>query len=79
MTLAQLDAIFPYVCFGYGAVMTLVLGSSTLMKLADRIADERVGQDWAREWIARFKGHRALALVCLFVGAIWILQNLWLA
>ena len=75
MTLAQLDAIFPYVCFGYGAIMTLVLGSSAL----NRIADERMGQDWAREWLVRFRSHRALALVCMFVGAIWILQNLWLA
>lgn len=71
MTPAKLDAIFPYLCFFYGAVMTLVLNSSYLA----RLADERLPQTLVTQW----RSHRGLALVCLMVGAAWILQNLWLA
>ena len=70
-TYAQLDAIFPYICFAYGAVMTFTLSSSTLV----RLADERLPAQMSAQW----KAHRGLALVCLVVGAAWVLQNLWLA
>jgi hypothetical protein len=70
MTIAQLDTVFPYVCFLYGAVMTVVLNSPALA----RIADER----FPPELVANWRSHRGLALVCLVVGAAWILQNLWL-
>ena len=66
-----LDVIFPYLCFGYGAVMTLVLNLNVL----NRIADERMPADLIAQW----RSHRGLAMVCLIVGAAWILQNLWLA
>jgi hypothetical protein len=68
MTIAQLDTAFPYVCFLYGAVMTVVLNSPALA----RIADER----FPPELVANWRSHRGLALVCLVVGAAWILQNL---
>jgi hypothetical protein len=71
VTIQQLDAIFPYVCFFYGAIVSLALSSSAL----GRIADERL----PAAMVARWRAHRGLAFTCLFVGAAWILQNLWLA
>lgn len=71
MTPAALDAIFPYVCFSYGALMTFTLNVPAL----ERIADEKLPENLAAQW----KSHRVLAAICLCVGALWILQNLWLA
>lgn len=71
MTPEKLDAIFPYVCFAYGALMSFVLNVPQLV----RIADERL----PTPMLQRFQAHRTLSLVCLFVGALWILQNLWLS
>lgn len=71
MTPSALDQIFPYVCFFYGAVMTVTLNVPALV----RIADEKLPSPLAAQW----KAHRVLGLICLFVGALWILQNLWLA
>lgn len=70
MTPEKLDMIFPYVCFAYGALMTFTLNQTSLM----RLADERLPE----EWIVRFRSHRVLGLICLVVGSLWILQNLWL-
>ena len=67
---SNLDALFPWVCFAYGAMMTITLNVPALV----RIADERLPAELATQW----KSHRALAMVCLWVGAAWILQNLWL-
>jgi hypothetical protein len=69
--ITKLDLLFPYLCFLYGAVMTFVLNSSRL----SRIADQRLSS----ELLATYRGHRGLALVCLVVGGAWILQNLWVA
>lgn len=71
MTPEALDRIFPYICFAYGALITFVLHQPALI----RIADEK----FPPEYLARLRGHRALAQVCLWVGAAWILQNLWFA
>ncbi|MEK7358067.1 MAG: hypothetical protein AAB250_16585 [Bdellovibrionota bacterium] len=68
---AQLDVMFPYVCFVYGAVMTFVLNLPQLV----RLADEKLPAPLVAQW----KGHTGLAAICMFVGAFWILQNLWLA
>ncbi len=70
MTPAALDALFPYVCFAYGALMTFTLNVPSLV----RIADERLPQQLSNQW----KAHRGLAALCLVVGTLWILQNLWL-
>ena len=71
MSTAQLDALFPYLCFAYGALVTFALNSLWL----GRIADDRLPGPLLMQW----RSHRALALVCMLVGAAWILQNLWLA
>lgn len=70
MTPAALDALFPYVCFAYGALMTFTLNVPAL----ERIADERLPETLSNQW----KAHRGLAALCLVVGTLWILQNLWL-
>ena len=71
MSVAQLDAIFPYLCFAYGAIMTLALNSKHL----ERLACERIPEPIR----TRFRSHRGLAFACLWLGGAWILQNLWLA
>lgn len=69
MTVAQLDFIFPYICFAYGALMTIALN----LPWVDRLAEERLPRSLLVQW----RSHRGLGLICLFVGAAWILQNLW--
>ena len=71
MNYQELDAIFPYVMFVYGAIITLVLNSDKLMK----IAEERMPAMY-RE---RLVGAQVLANLSLWLGGLWILQNLWLA
>lgn len=66
---ANLDHAFPYVCFVYGAVMTFVLNVPQLV----RLADERLPEPLVAQW----KSHSVFAAVSMFVGALWILQNLW--
>ncbi len=70
MTYQELDAIFPYFVFAYGAMVSFVLSSKPLM----RLAEERL----PNPLLSQFTGHRVLAMVCLWVGSLWILQNLWL-
>jgi hypothetical protein len=70
MGVDQLDRIFPYVCFAYGVLMTFAMNSPWLA----RIADERLPLPVQERW----RANRGLALVCMVVGAAWILQNLWL-
>ena len=70
MRLETLDFIFPFVVFCYGILMIFVTENSFLDKLAnDRMPDMR----------ATWRSHKSLAWVCLFVGGLWSLQNLWLA
>ncbi len=70
MTPEKLDFIFPFVVLAYGATMTFVLNSRTLVELAENRLPAEITQ--------QIKGHRVLALICLSVGAFWSLQNLWL-
>ena len=68
MKLETLDYIFPFVVFCYGILMIFVTENSFLDKLAnDRMPDMR----------ATWRSHKSLSWVCLFVGGLWSLQNLW--
>lgn len=69
MTVKELDFIFPFVVFGYGAIVTFVLGHSKLVALAEK--------KLSSEMWTRFQSKRTLAFVCLVVGGLWSLQNLW--
>lgn len=40
-----------------------------------RIADEKLPPELAAQW----KAHRLFGAICLGVGTLWILQNIWLA
>ena len=69
MNMAQLDQFFPYVVFIYGLIMTAVYHSAFLMNLAR--------DKFNPSFYQRFQSHKLLGLVCLFVGGLWSLQNLW--
>lgn len=66
----KLDLIFPFIVFGYGLIMTLVLNSEIL----NAVAETRLPPAMAQQ----IKAHRGLALICLVLGGFWSLQNLWL-
>jgi hypothetical protein len=69
MTIEKLDFIFPFVVFFYGAVMTLVLNHPAFMQLAEA--------KFPPQLLQQMRGHRTLGIICLVVGSIWTLQNLW--
>lgn len=69
MTYKELDFIFPFVVLTYGVLMTFVLNSPQLMK----IAQER----FPTQLVQQMNMHRGLGIVCLVVGALWSLQNIW--
>ncbi len=69
MTYKELDFYFPFLVLFYGALMTFVLNSPKLM----RLAEER----FTAELLTQMQMHRTLGLLCLIVGGLWSLQNLW--
>ena len=69
MDYQKLDHFFPYFVFFYGVLVVFVLENKTL----DSLGKARISTLY--EGLQR---HRALAWICLFVGGIWSLQNLWL-
>lgn len=71
MTPDKLDLIFPNIVLLYGLVMTLMLNTRFFSELAEQRLPYSVSQ--------QLKSHRGLGLVCLLVGAVWSLQNLWLS
>ena len=70
MTPQDLDKVFPYICFAYGALASFALNVPTL----ERLAEQRLPQALTHRWQA----HRGIALLSMIVGAVWILENLWL-
>ena len=70
MTPEKLDLIFPFVVLVYGLTMTLVLNHPLFIELAERRLSHAV--------LSQMRAHRGLALVCVGVGGLWSLQNLWL-
>lgn len=67
----RLDAIFPWIVLAYGALVSFTLSSDRLNALADRYVPS--------EHLARLRGHRRLALICLAIGGLWTLQDLLLS
>jgi hypothetical protein len=70
VTPEKLDLIFPFVIFGYGAIMTGVLNTPALTELAEKRLPYAMRQ--------QLTAHRGLGLFCLIAGGLWSLQNLWL-
>jgi hypothetical protein len=70
MTYKEIDFIFPFVIFGYGLIVTLVLNSPILLALGK-------GR-FSQNLMAQFQSHRMIAFASLIIGALWSLQNIWL-
>lgn len=68
MTYHELDFLFPFIVFGYGAMMTFVLNNQALLKLAE--------EKFPAQLVQQMNAHRYLAVICLVVGSLWSLQNL---
>jgi len=66
--ISTLDFYFPFFIFFYGLVMNFVLEIPALMELA-RV---RMPSQYAT-----FQNHRKIAILALFVGGLWSLQNIW--
>lgn len=69
MTFAQLDLLFPFFVFGYGAVICIVTSLPVLFARAEGRLPPFM--------LNRLRMHEPLGWVCLFVGGFWSLQNLW--
>jgi hypothetical protein len=70
MNWKTLDFIFPFIIFGYGGFTTLVfhtLGESPA----------RVRFPLPESYLQQLERHRPLSALCLILGAVWSLQNLW--
>ena len=63
----QLDFIFPFILFFYGALLTIVLNQKYLMSLMNPDRGKQMER------------HRVMAFVALIVGFLWSLQELWLS
>ncbi|MFK8138172.1 MAG: hypothetical protein AB8E15_07430 [Bdellovibrionales bacterium] len=68
MDLQTFDFFFPFFVFLYGVMVSIPLCSEKLMK----IAEERLPTNL----LEQFKAHRVLALVCVYIGGLWSLQNI---
>ena len=71
MSYKVLDYYFPFVVLVYGFAMTVLLNSHWALRLAETRLPARI--------YTQFTSHRVLGLICLLVGMVWSLQNLWLA
>ncbi|MCB0414281.1 MAG: hypothetical protein KDD50_08110 [Bdellovibrionales bacterium] len=69
MSYRILDFYFPFIVFFYGALITFLLSSEFFCKLAEERLPIYMTQ--------QLKSHRILALVSLWVGGLWSLQNIW--
>jgi hypothetical protein len=69
-SISALDFYFPFIVFFYGLVINFVLEVPNLVALAQK----RMPSQYTA-----FEKHRKIAIVSLYVGGLWSLQNLWLS
>ncbi|MEQ1666717.1 MAG: hypothetical protein ABL927_15240 [Bdellovibrionales bacterium] len=69
-SIGLLDFYFPFFVFFYGLVINFVLEIPYLMALA---------QNRMPYQFAAFERHRKIAILSLYIGGLWSLQNLWLS
>ncbi|MCH2534208.1 MAG: hypothetical protein MK008_07190 [Bdellovibrionales bacterium] len=69
MNYQQIDFIFPFVVFFYGFFVSFVLCLPQVSKWLEVNAPSPMQK--------QLLAHRVLAMICLWVGSIWSLQNLW--
>ena len=67
-SISMLDFYFPFIVFFYGLALNFVLEIPRLMALAQRKMPSQY---------ATFEKHRKIAILSLYVGGAWSLQNLW--
>ena len=67
-SISALDFYFPFIVFFYGLVINFVLEIPYLVAIAQR----RMPVQYAN-----FERHRKIAILSLYVGGLWSLQNLW--
>ncbi len=70
MSLKELDFIFPFVIFGYGFIATFIFNHPKFLALAEKRLPF--------EYHQQFRARRTLGAICLVVGGLWTLQNLWM-
>jgi hypothetical protein len=67
-SIPMLDYYFPFVVFIYGLVINFVLEIPHLVALAKKQMPSQH---------ATFERHRKIAVLSLYVGGLWSLQNIW--
>jgi hypothetical protein len=67
-SISTLDFYFPFIVFFYGLVINFVLEVPHLVALAQK----RMPQHYSN-----FERHRKIAVISLYVGGLWSLQNIW--
>lgn len=69
-SISTLDFYFPFIVFFYGLAINFVLEVPHLVALAQK----RMPAQYAN-----FEKHRKIAILSLYVGGLWSLQNIWLS
>ena len=67
-SLTALDYYFPFLVFFYGLVILFVLEIPQLVALAKKEMPSH---------LESFERHRKLAIIFVWTGGLWSLQNLW--
>jgi len=67
-SIPMLDYYFPFAVFIYGLVINFVLKIPHLVALAKKQMPSQH---------ATFERHRKIAVLSLYVGGLWSLQNIW--
>ena len=68
MTIETLDILTMWMAFVYGVVLFFVLEIPYFKRVESRVP----------ELFLMLRQHQPIALVCFWVGGLWILQDLWL-
>lgn len=74
MDLKTLDYIFPFVAFGYGLLMLLVLENPWLTKRLEK--NQNLSKVWRQSW-ENLQQKKIFAYIMFVIGGLWSLQNLW--
>lgn len=67
----QLDFMFPFLMFGYGALMLIVLEVPYFIKIGHIKTAV-----WKEKYYSQLQSHRVLAWISFFIGGLWSVQNL---
>jgi len=68
MAPTQLDSIFPFIVLFYGILVLFVLELKPFAALANQHMPA---------WFQNVQQRRGLAFICVIVGGLWALQNLF--